>query len=178
MMLEEELAGGKTEMGRFQALLNYSRALGFSQRYFKTRGFEMSEVISRMNEDNGIKKLLEKKLSHNKRDLETVLFTAQSLGALINLQKDNMGLISQLSAVKAMFDWVCGINPTINFGTCDIFYGAYEAGRPVMLGGNPKKGKDILGDVSEVLHKQNYQIEEVYVRRGALDEAFRELTSE
>ena len=40
-----------------------------------------------------------------------------------------------------------------------------------------KRGKDILSDVSDVLYKQKYQIEEIYVSKGALDEAFRELTS-
>jgi len=40
-----------------------------------------------------------------------------------------------------------------------------------------KKGREILGDISDVLHKQKYQIEELYVRKGALDEAFRDLTS-
>jgi hypothetical protein len=162
-MFEEEWAGGKTEEGRLQALLNYSRVLGFSQRYFKTKGFEMGDLLSRMNEDNGIKNFLENKLSHDKRDLETVLFTAHSLGALINLQKDNMGLISQLTAVKGMFDWVCGINPTINFGTCDIFYGAYESGRPAMLGGNPKKGKEIFLSAIEK-HPHNWLIRSSYVQ--------------
>ncbi len=42
----------------------------------------------------------------------------------------------------------------------------------------PKNGKDILSDISDVLYKQQYQIEELYVRKGTLDEAFRELTSE
>ncbi len=85
-----------------------------------------------------------KKLGDDKRDLEIVLFTAQSFAALVNLQKDNMGLVSQLPVAKGMFDWVCLKDPAINYGTCDIFYGAYEAGRPQMLGGNPAKGKEIF----------------------------------
>lgn len=40
-----------------------------------------------------------------------------------------------------------------------------------------KNGKDILGDISNVLHKKQYQIEEMYSMKGTLDEAFRELTS-
>lgn len=41
----------------------------------------------------------------------------------------------------------------------------------------PKNGKPILSDISDVLYKQQFQIEEIYVRKGAFDEAFRELTS-
>jgi ABC-2 type transport system ATP-binding protein len=40
-----------------------------------------------------------------------------------------------------------------------------------------KNGKDIIGEISNVLHRLNYQIEELYVRRGSLEEAFRELTT-
>lgn len=40
-----------------------------------------------------------------------------------------------------------------------------------------KKGKDILGDISNAMYKHQHQIEEMYLRKGALDEAFRELTN-
>ena len=55
-----------------------------------------------------------------------------------------MGLVSNLPIVKGLFDWVCSKSPNINFGACDIFYGAYQAQRPLMLGGNPEKGKEIF----------------------------------
>lgn len=143
-MIEEEWAELKSEAGKQQALLNYSRSLSFGIRYLSEKGIEFSDLISRMNEPQGIHLLLEKKLSDDQRDLEIILFTAQSFGALVNLQKDNMGLVSQLAVAKGMFDWVCLKDPSINYGMCDIFYGAYEAGRPTMLGGNPAKGKEIF----------------------------------
>lgn len=143
-MNEEEWGEAKTEDGKKQALFNYTRSLNFGIRYLKEEGIEFSDIVSRMNEPQGIHQILDKKLSNDKRDLEVVLFTAQSFAALINLQKDNMGFVSQLSAAKGMFDWVCQKDPSINYGTCDIFYGAYEAGRPQMLGGNPQKGKEIF----------------------------------
>jgi ABC-2 type transport system ATP-binding protein len=39
-----------------------------------------------------------------------------------------------------------------------------------------KDGKDILAAMSDVLYKNQHQIEEMFVKKGALDEAFRELT--
>lgn len=143
-MNEEEWAELKSEEGRKQALFNYTRALTYGQKYLAEEGVEFSELINRINEPQEIHHLLDKRLSNDKRDLEVILFTAQSFGALINLQKDNMTLVAQLPVAKTLFDWVCAKNPQINYGTCDIFYGAFEAGRPQMLGGNPKKGKEIF----------------------------------
>ena len=162
-MYEEEWGELKSEQGRKQALLNYSRAMNFGFRYLKENKIELSDVISLMNDARGIQQLLNKNLSDDKRDLEVVLFTAQAMAALINLQKDNMGLVSQLSAAKGMFDWVCSKNPSINYGTCDIFNGALEAGRPQMLGGNPAKGKEIfLKSISQ--HPHNWLLRTSYMQ--------------
>ena len=163
LMHEEEWSEAKTEDGRKQALFNYTRSLNFGIKYLKEQGIEFKDIITRMNEPQGIHQILDKKLSDDKRDLEVVLFTAQSLAALINLQKDNMGFVSQLSAAKGMFDWICLKDPSINYGTCDIFYGAYEAGRPKMLGGNPEKGKEIfLKAIAK--HPHNWLIRTSYMQ--------------
>jgi hypothetical protein len=143
-MQNEEWGELKSETGKSQALFNYTRALNFGLRYLKLNRISLNDLISRINEPHGITHFLEKKLSSEKRDLELVLFTAQSLASLINLQKENISLVAQLPMVQAMFDWVCMKDPKINYGTCDIFYGALEAGRPKMLGGNPEKGKEIF----------------------------------
>lgn len=143
-MLEEEWAELKSDKGKHLALLNYTRSMDFGFRYLKNNGIEFNDLLSRMNEAQGIVRYLNKKLGDNQRDMETVLFTAQSLAGIINLQKDNIIMVSQLPIAKAMFDWVCLKDPNINYGMCDIFNGAYEAGRPVMLGGNPEKGREIF----------------------------------
>lgn len=143
-MLMEEWSESNSEKARTQAMFNYTRAFNFGLRYLKKKKIELKDLISVMNEPQGIQHLLDKKLPVEKKDLELILFTAQSYAALINLQKDNMSIIAELPVAKAMFDWVCMKNPSINYGTCDIFYGAFEAGRPKMLGGNPEKGKEIF----------------------------------
>lgn len=143
-MHSEEWSEAKSENGKSQALFNYTRAMNFGLRYLKTNNISLSELLEKVNEPQGVTHLLDKRLSSDKKDLELVLFTAQSIGALINLQKDNISLVAQLPLAKSMFDWVCMKKPQINYGTCDIFYGAFEAGRPKMLGGNPEKGKEIF----------------------------------
>ncbi|RPJ78940.1 MAG: hypothetical protein EHM20_02670, partial [Alphaproteobacteria bacterium] len=153
----------KTEIAKSQALFNYTRAFNFGLRYLRTQQIEFSDLLNRMNDSQGIPHLLEKRLTSDKKNLELVLFTAQSFAALVNLQKDNMSIIAQLPVAKAMFDWVCMKNPQINYGTCDIFYGAYEAGRPKMLGGNPDKGKEIFLRAIEN-HPHNWLIRTSYMQ--------------
>jgi hypothetical protein len=162
-MHNEEWGELKTEIGRSQALFNYTRSLNFGLRYLRVNKIELNDLISRMNEPQGIAHLLEKRLSADKKDLDLVLFTAQSFAALINLQKDNISMVAQLPVAKAMFDWVCMKDPKINYGTCDIFYGAFEAGRPKMLGGNPEKGKEIFLRAIEN-HPHNWLIRTSYMQ--------------
>lgn len=126
-----------------QAIYNYSRALKYGLIYLSSKGVSYEELKQLIRTENGVFDLLDTKLSSSSdRDLEVVLFTAQSLAGLINLQRTDMIILAELPVAKEMFDWVCANRPKINFGACDIFYGAYEAGRPVMLGGNPEKGKE------------------------------------
>jgi hypothetical protein len=130
---------------RAHALSHYSRALEYGLRYLEENDMPFALLQESIGKENGVVKLLDKKLNSNSMiDLEGVLFTAQSLGALIVYQRDDMALISLLPLVKGMFDWVCTNRPDINFGACDIFAAAYEAGRPKALGGNPEKGKEIF----------------------------------
>ncbi|MDO9181505.1 MAG: TRAP transporter TatT component family protein [Bacteriovorax sp.] len=162
-MYNEEWGELKTEVGKSQALFNYTRAFNFGLRYLKINKIELNDLISKMNEPQGIAHFLEKRLSADKKDLDLVLFTAQSFAALINLQKDNISMVAQLPVAKAMFDWVCMKDPKINYGTCDILYAAFEAGRPKMLGGNPEKGKEIfLCAISN--HPHNWLIRTSYMQ--------------
>ena len=134
-MYEDEWSANKAELNKVQTLKNYTRAFNYGLHYLKNKNITLANLRSEADV------VLENNLKNTKADLEVVLFTAQSLGGIINLQKDNMTLVAELPIVKNMFDWVCKKNPDINFGACDIFYGAYESGRPKMLGGNPEKGK-------------------------------------
>lgn len=129
---------------KLDSLRNYSKAIKYGLRYLEVKGLTFSTLERSLKEEGGITKLLSDNLSDSDRDLEVVLFTAQSLAGLINLQKTNMSLVARLGVAKGMFDWGCTLRPDFNFGMCDIFYGAYEAARPRMLGGNPEKGKEVF----------------------------------
>jgi hypothetical protein len=133
----DELAGIDESIHKQNAISLYTRALDYGLEYFNQKGIKKSHLLG--SQDKELDKLLDKNLS--KKDLTAVLFTAQSWASLINLQKDNVALVSHVPKVKVLFDWVCEKDPKIENGVCDIFAAQYEAARPRMLGGNPEKAK-------------------------------------
>ncbi|EQC46761.1 putative lipoprotein [Bacteriovorax sp. BSW11_IV] len=142
--LKDSLQEKDDTQNKVEALRNYSKAISYGLRYLEASGISFSELERSLKDQGGMSKLLSDKLSDSPRDIDAVLFTAQSLAGLINLQKTNMALVARLGVAKGMFDWACALSPDFNFGMCDIFFGAYEAARPRMLGGNPEKGKEIF----------------------------------
>jgi len=132
---------------RQQMILNYSKALDFGLRFLEGEGISFNDLKSSMNKDNGIVELLEENLDDDTLSLEGALFTAQAMGSLILAQMNSMTMVAHLPIVKGIFDWVCVKKPDLKHGACDIFYGAYEAARPRMLGGNPEKGKKIFQEM-------------------------------
>lgn len=142
--LADQLADKSNSQALARAQHFYSRAIEYGIEYFKEEGIEWSELVKSTREAGGVPALLSKELPSNQRAFEAAAFFGQALGGLINLKKDDMMLVAQLPVAKGMFDWVCAEEPNINHGACDLFYGAYEAGRPRMLGGNPEKGKEIF----------------------------------
>jgi hypothetical protein len=127
-----------------QAIFNYAKAFSYGQRLLSESDISWESLVKSQNQPGGVEKLLEDNMSDEIQNLEGVLFTAQALGGMINLQKTDMSLVALLPIVKGMFDWVCNKKPDINFGACQIFEGTYAASRPKMLGGDPEKGKEIF----------------------------------
>lgn len=142
--LEDLLAEEENSQAKKQALLNYSKAIKHGLSYLSLYGISFSDLERAVREEGGIPRFLEKEYDDDGRDIDAVLFLAQSLGSFINMNKTDMTLVARLGVAKGLFDWACNLNPDVNFGMCDIFYGAYEAARPRMLGGNPQKAKEIF----------------------------------
>jgi hypothetical protein len=143
LFLDDKWSEKEKSIHREQALAYYSQAWKYGLEYLKQHGVSYKDLQEAVKKD-GISGLLEDKLGDDLMDLEGVLFSAQALGSLINLQRQKMLMVAQLPIVKGMFDWACGKKPDLAHGTCMIFYGSYEAGRPKMLGGNPEKGRKIF----------------------------------
>lgn len=139
LALDDELSGVENSHWKKEAILLHTRALDYGLEYFQKKDITRNDLLSL--DESELKKKLDKKLK--KEDQQAALYFAQAWGSLINLQKDNVALVSQVPKVKALFDWVCGKDSSIEHGVCDIFYAQYEASRPRMLGGNPEKAAEL-----------------------------------
>jgi len=134
----DELAGVDDSPSKKEAIFFYTRVLDYGLFYLDKKGLSRGELLSN-NEEHLTAKL--KELSE--QDATALLYTAQSWGSLINLQKDNIALVSLVPKVKMLFDRVCKLRPDIDQNVCDIFLAQYEASRPKMLGGNPENAEKL-----------------------------------
>lgn len=147
--LDDKFKEAKTSESKKSALIHYSKAVNHGLNFLKTKGIEFEDLTKAIASDGGVEALLDSEMSHSSLNHEGIFFTAHAWGGFINLQRENMTLVAQLPIVKGMFDWVCKKDPTFNYGSCAVFYGSYEAGRPRMLGGNPDKGLEIFREAAK-----------------------------
>jgi hypothetical protein len=139
LLFEDELKGVENSPYKKEAINHYTRALDYGVQYLAEKGIKRGDLLN-LDEDNLRKKL---KKETDEKDLVAIVYLGQAWGSLINLQKDNVALISQVPRVKILFDHACKVNPDIEHGICDIFMAQYEASRPRMMGGNPEKAKEL-----------------------------------
>jgi|GEM_PF-462858 len=146
LYLDDKLQDIENSEYKEQAIFHYTKAFDYGLKYLQENDLSLEDLKMALKEKKGLPGLLENQLPGDELSLNAVVYTAQALGSMINLQRENIQLVSFLPLVKGMFDWACEADPNIGFGVCQIFYGSYEAGRPAMLGGNPQKGKKIFED--------------------------------
>ena len=162
LFFEDEILGVEESVKRTEAIAFYTRSFDYGLRYLKERNITREDLSS--SEES---KLSEKLKKLDEEDLTAVLYTAQSWGSLINLQKDNVVLVSQVPKVKMLFDFVCSKRPDIDNSVCDIFYAQYLSSRPKMLGGNPEEGENLFLSAMEK-HPHNLLIRMSYIQHVIL----------
>jgi hypothetical protein len=139
LLLEDELAGKEDSKWKSEALTFYTRSLDFGLLYLEARGIHRQDLLQL--EESLLKKKL---IKLSPEDISPLLYTAQSWGSLMNLQKDNIVLVSLVPRVKLLFDHICEVKPDIDNNVCDLFFAQYETSRPRMLGGNPERGAQLF----------------------------------
>lgn len=156
--LEDEMAGVEDSQAKKDAILFYTRALDYGLLYLKHKGVEKNDLLS-----NDFDKLKQKLKVFDEDDAIALLYTAQAWGSLINLQKDNVALVSQIPNVKLLMDRVCWLKHNIDQNVCDMFYAQYESSRPKMLGGDPEKGEAMfLKSIAK--HPRNLLLRQFYIQ--------------
>ncbi len=137
LMIPEVVEGSDEKPQLQRALSLYKRAIAHGEKYFAEK-----DVIFDVKDEGELVKSLRENV--DEEDLPALIYFAQSWASSINMQKQDMVLISQLPRVKLLFDHVCGIDAEIENGVCPLFYAQYEASRPRMLGGNPELGRELF----------------------------------
>ena len=137
LMIPELIEGNDEKPQMQRALGLYHRAMGHGKKYFahKEVHFDAQDeavFVQSLRENVG------------EEDLVALAFYAQAWAGAINLQKQDMVLVSQLPRVKLLFDHVCDLRPDIENGLCPLFYAQYEGSRPRMLGGNPELARELF----------------------------------
>jgi len=140
--MQDQYSNSNNHAHRDQAMIYYTTALNYARRYLKTYDIDWDNFKKNVMNPTQAGKYLKAKFDRD--DLDALLFTAQALGSSINLQRDQILLVSELTVVKSLFDWGCSIEPNFQNGVCPIFEASYLAGRPKMLGGDPEQGKQIF----------------------------------
>ena len=144
-----------------QALRYYAKAIHWGMSYLRQQGVSRAQLISAQREGK-LGALLDRRLGSD-QGIEAIFFLAQSMGAYGNLLRTSPMVMAQLPLVKGLFDWVCGVSPDIRQGACGIFYGAWELGRPWILGGDRNKGVQHFQRAIKK-YPQNYLIRVAYLR--------------
>ena len=123
LALDAKLALTEDLSSHREALIHYTKALDYGVDYLGKKGISRKNLLT-LDDDKLMKKL---KRETSTDDLQGILSTAQAWGSLIQLQKENTKLASQISRVKILFDYVCDQDPTIEDGACDLFYAQHSS---------------------------------------------------
>jgi hypothetical protein len=162
LAIEDEIAGVGESQAKRNAIIFYTRAFDYGLLYLKHKGIKRSDLLS-----NDFDRLKLKLKLFDEDDVIALLYTAQSWGSLINLQKDNIALVSQIPNVKLIFDHVCSLKPNVDFNVCDMFFAQYESTRPKILGGNPEKGEALFVETIKK-HPMNLLLRQLYIQSSLI----------
>lgn len=124
----------------------YTRAIDYGIKYLKLRGIAKEELFKRSGSEKVLKTF---KGTEDNDEKNALFYMAQAMGGIVSLEKQNMYLLTTANLIKTMVDIVCKKDKNFENGACDMFYGAYEASRPKMMGGGLEKAKGYFVKVIE-----------------------------
>lgn len=103
-------------------------------------------LLGRNKEFNGIRNKTTEEIENilkkaATRDVPALFWSGYSWAGWINISRDDMAAVAELSKAVLLMRRVAELNPAYYFGGADLFFGGYYASRPKMLGGDPDKAK-------------------------------------
>ena len=126
---------------REQTLLSYEKAIYYGHKYLALKGISKDEFYKKEFPQHLVKRF---ETELDATDYPAIFYFAQALGSSINLQRQNIKKMANLNHVKTMLNWVCAKDPSMEGGNCRLFQRIIEASTPTILGGSPKKAKNLF----------------------------------
>lgn len=134
----------ESEYHRSRAITLYRRAENYALKILIDE--TGNENFAKLNAD-----ALKKELADEDSDLTPALFWyAFSKGAAINLQRDNLEALSELTEIEIMMNKVKEWQGEYYFGGAYLFEGIYYGSRSAMLGGDMQRAEAAFEKVEEI----------------------------
>lgn len=175
-LMEEKLKNFTADEIKRQTILNYSKSISYGLKYLEQNGINYKDLVFKMYDRYGIYGIFEEKLNYrDKKDIEVVFYTAQSLTKLAILRPEDQVLKEELLITKEMFDWVCQKEPSFEYGMCDLYYANIVLND---LERNPDKIKEAKSIYNRAMenHPHNWMIQmsflEKFINTSSQDEDF------
>lgn len=119
------------------AKIHYTKSMDFGAKYLALEGLSLKDLKTK-----NLDLVLERHFDED--DAIALFYFAQSWGQLINSSRENLYLISEITFVEQMLNWVCAKNPLFEEAVCDLYKAVFEAQKPRLMGGNPKVAENLF----------------------------------
>ena len=100
LYLDDKYSEKSNSVNKQRTLVSYSKSIAHGLTYLEDHGVTLDDLTKGIAQEGGVKKVLDSELSHNEKNHQALFYIAQAWGGFINLQRENMSLISQLPIVK------------------------------------------------------------------------------
>ncbi|GAB4296773.1 MAG: hypothetical protein Kow0090_11920 [Myxococcota bacterium] len=122
---------------RARAKIFYKRGLKYALKVIEDEYPEFPSLIEKGSYDE-MKNLV---ANMDEEYLPALFWTGFCWGSIINLSRDDMGVVAALPKAKAIMERVMEIDPMYFHAGAYLFFAVLNSGMPEMLGGNPAEGK-------------------------------------
>jgi hypothetical protein len=124
-----------------QVLMLYEKAIYYGEKYLQESGISKKELWNK-EFPSKLKNRFNEQL--DKEDYVTVFYFGQALGSSINIQRQNLVKMSFMNHSLQTLNYICEKEPSIEYGSCDLFQAVLMASIPSIMGGSQVKARKMF----------------------------------
>lgn len=127
----------------------YNRATAYGERALKIKNDGINPFSFKLKK---FQKWIERK---DKEWVPYIFWTALSLGAAINSDREDLGAFVRMALVVSAIEWVAKKQPNYYFASPLLFLGTYYAGIPAVYGNNKQKAENYFNKIQKLSHNRH-----------------------